>query len=194
MPDDGMSDTRDDADALLHSVAGDAGDEAGTISHDELRRIARGRDVPSPITPAFLGFSSDLVMAGATMDIVRRPQLLCRFSRLYVTAESMDFAIHDIRFGAYSIFLSYGDVPAEAFVGQPLRGELLDRVRMTLAQGHPDIVTVPPGLRADFSMFGDVVPGNHVALVGMDVMIRVKNRRNVPCSFRAVLFGEALQP
>lgn len=190
----GVNDTRDDADALLRSVAGDADDEAGMISHDELRRIARGRDVPSPIVPAFLGFSSSTVPAGATHEILRRPQLPCRFSRLYVVAECLDFAIHEIRFGINSIFISYGDVPAEAFGKRPLRGELLARVHESLRSDDAGLVILPPGLGADFSDFGDVVPGDPVALVGMNVMIRVENRRNTAQRFRAVLFGEALQP
>lgn len=165
------------------------------VSQTSNVRIARGQESPPRVVPAFLGFASyGAVIPGTTFDILARPQLPCQFSRLYVVAESMDFAIMDILIGCNSLFLSYGDVPAEAFGKHPLRGALLLTIKQVLESGRSDLVALPPGLGADFSDFGDVVPTTPSVLSHMNVMIRVENRGRDARRFAAVLFGEALNP
>lgn len=64
-----------------------------------------------------LGFSSTgTVAAGATVDIIQRPQLTFRPERIFIPAAiGANFNVADLRIGKNSQFLSAGAVPAAVF-------------------------------------------------------------------------------
>ncbi len=84
-----------------------------------------------------LGFSSTgTVAAGATVDIIQRPQLTFRPERVIIPAAiGANFNVADIRIGKDSQFLSAGVIPAAVFA----EGAFGVRLKMDTAQIAMDI-------------------------------------------------------
>lgn len=107
-----------------------------------------------------LGFSSTgTVAAGATVDIIQRPQLTFRPERIVIPAAvGANFNVSDIRIGKDSQFLSAGAIPAAVFA----EGAFGVRLKMDTCQIAQDIdlrvINISAGALNFFAaMIGDSV-------------------------------------
>lgn len=115
----------------LYDIMGDdddilEGEESG-ISQAVMDRAAQQRRLrqgtvlqqynPKKGRQLILGFSSTgTVAAGATVDIIQRPQLTFRPERIFIPAAiGANFNVADLRIGKNSQFLSAGAVPGAVF-------------------------------------------------------------------------------
>ncbi len=180
-----------DVEDLLRSVTGDDldPDERAYRDHRNRREEARA----TAIEPSFLGVRSrDPVRPGENVNLVVQPQLPFRLCRLYVVAECLDFTIMDIRIGNFCLFVSYGNVPAEAFARTDARGLALRAVRGAMEADATYPVVLPPGAWVELPNMGEKVPSKPTVQVGMNVTTCVRNDGREPCVFRAAYLGEAL--
>lgn len=124
------------------SILGAAAAPQALVQQAALERKLRQGTVLQQYNPMkgrqlILGFASTgTIAAGATVDIIQRPQLVFRPERVVVPAAiGANFNIADIRIGKNSQFLSAGAIPGAVFS----EGAFGVRLKMDTAQIAMDI-------------------------------------------------------